>query len=112
MLSTTSWISRTLCPANICVDDGTRAHVRWHDTMLGTVYILMAVMIVLGAMLGRRGPLARIAVQTVTLATLFTAGFVIFAFRDDLGYLGQRLKTEVTGEPIAVGTTLRVPMAR
>lgn len=82
-----------------------------NDTMLGTVYILMAIMIVLGAMLGRRGTLARIAVQTVTLVTLFTAGFVIFAFRDDLGYLGQRLKTEVTGEPIAVGTTLRVPMA-
>ncbi len=82
-----------------------------NDTMLGTVYILMAIMIVFGAMLSRRGPAARVAMQTVTLVTVFAAGFVIFAFRDDLGYLGQRLKTEVTGEPIAVGTTLRVPMA-
>ncbi len=82
-----------------------------NDTMLGTVYILMAIMIVIGAMLSRRGPAARIAMQTVTLVTVFSAGFVIFAFRDDLGYLGQRLKTEVTGDPIAVGSTLRVPMA-
>ena len=82
-----------------------------NDTMLGTVYILMAIMIVIGAMLSRRGPAARVAMQTVTLVTVFAAGFVIFAFRDDLGYLGQRLKTEVTGEPIAVGATLRVPMA-
>lgn len=82
-----------------------------NDTMLGTVYILMAIMIVIGAMLSRRGPAARVAMQTVTIVTVFAAGFVIFAFRDDLGYLGQRLKTEVTGEPIAVGATLRVPMA-
>lgn len=82
-----------------------------NDTMLGTVYILMAIMIVIGAMLSRRGPAARVAMQTVTLVTVFAAGFVIFAFRDDLGYLGQRLKTEVSGEPIAVGATLRVPMA-
>ena len=42
---------------------------------------------------------------------IFGAGFVLFTFRDDLGYLGQRLRAEATGEPVQVGQTLRIPMA-
>lgn len=82
-----------------------------NDTMLGTVYILMAIMLVIAAMLSRRGRLAQSLVTGVTLLAIFSAGFIIFSFRDDLGYLGQRLKSEATGEPIAVGETLRIPMA-
>jgi aspartyl protease family protein len=82
-----------------------------NDTMLGTVYILMAIMLVIAAMLSRRGPIAQMVTTGVALAGIFTAGFIIFTFRDDLGYLGQRLKAEATGEPVMVGETLRIPMA-
>jgi len=42
---------------------------------------------------------------------IFGAGFVLFTFRDDLGFIAQRLKTEATGEPIVVGREVRIPMA-
>jgi aspartyl protease family protein len=49
--------------------------------------------------------------MTIAWVTIFTAGFVVFSFRDDLGYLAQRLKSEATGHPVQVGQTLRIPMA-
>ena len=42
---------------------------------------------------------------------IFGAGFVLFTFRDDLGYVGQRLKAEATGEPVVEGQEVRIPMA-
>ena len=66
-----------------------------NDTMLGGLYIVIALTLVIA--------LAWIAI--------FGAGFVLFTFRDDLGYLGQRLRAEATGDPVAVGETLRIPMA-
>jgi aspartyl protease family protein len=82
-----------------------------NDTTLGTVYILMAVMIVAGALIGSRGRLVRTLFASIALASLFAAGFIVFAFRDDLGYLGQRLRAEATGEPVRIGETLRIPMS-
>ena len=82
-----------------------------NDTTLGTVYILMAVMIVAGALIGGRGRIVRALFASLALASLFAAGFIVFAFRDDLGYLGQRLRAEATGEPVRIGRTLRIPMS-
>ncbi|MCW3797491.1 TIGR02281 family clan AA aspartic protease [Sphingomonas sp. BN140010] len=49
--------------------------------------------------------------MTIAWVTIFAAGFVVFTFRDDLGYVGQRLRSEATGAPIQAGRTIRIPMA-
>ena len=36
---------------------------------------------------------------------------MVFTFRDDLGYVGQRLKAEATGEPVVQDQEIRIPMA-
>ena len=82
-----------------------------NDVMLGSLYLLMAMMLVLGALINRREPFARLAVMALAWVAIFGAGFVLFTFRDDLGLLAQRLKTEATGEPIVAGREVRIPMA-
>ncbi len=82
-----------------------------NDVMLGSLYLLMALMLVLGALINRREPFAKMAVMALAWIAIFGAGFVLFTFRDDLGFLAQRLKTEATGEPIVAGSEVRVPMA-
>jgi len=82
-----------------------------NDVMLGSLYLLMAMMLVLGALINRREPFAKMAVMALAWIAIFGAGFVLFTFRDDLGLLAQRLKTEATGEPIVVGREVRIPMA-
>jgi aspartyl protease family protein len=42
---------------------------------------------------------------------IFTAGFVLFTFRDDLGWVAQRLKAEAVGTPVEQGRETRIPMA-
>ena len=82
-----------------------------NDIMLGGVYILMALMLVLGALMARREPLARLLTFGFAWIAIFAAGFVLFTFRDDLGYVAQRLRSEATGEPVSQGAEIRVPMA-
>ncbi len=82
-----------------------------NDVMLGSLYLLMALMLVLGALINRREPFARMAVMALAWVAIFGAGFVLFTFRDDLGFIAQRLKTEVTGEPLVAGREVRIPMA-
>jgi len=82
-----------------------------NDVMLGSLYLLMALMLVLGALINRREPFAKMAVMALAWVAIFGAGFVLFTFRDDLGYVAERLKTEATGEPIVVGREVRIPMA-
>ena len=82
-----------------------------NDTMLGGLYIVIALTLVIGALISRREPIARLLVIALAWIAIFGAGFVLFTFRDDLGYLGQRLRAEATGEPVQVGKTLRIPMA-
>jgi aspartyl protease family protein len=43
--------------------------------------------------------------------SIFAGGFVVFTFRDDLGYVAQRLRSEATGEPVRQGREIRIPMA-
>ena len=79
--------------------------------MLGGVYILMAVMLVLGTLMSRREPFARMLVMSLAWLAIFAGGFVVFTFRDDLSYVGQRLRAEATGEPVTQGEEIRIPMA-
>ena len=82
-----------------------------NDTMLGGLYIVIALTLVIGTLISRREPIAKLLVIALAWLAVFGAGFVLFTFRDDLSYLGQRLQAEATGEPVQVGNTLRIPMA-
>jgi aspartyl protease family protein len=50
---------------------------------------------------------------TMALAwiAIFAAGFVLFTFRDNLGWVAQRLKSEAVGTPVKLGKETRIPMA-
>ena len=82
-----------------------------NDLMLGGVYILMAVMLVLGALMARREPAAKLLTMALAWIAIFAAGFVLFTFRDDFGWVAQRLRAEATGQPVEQGTQIRIPMA-
>ena len=82
-----------------------------NDIMLGGLYILMASMLVLGALMARRERFARLATMALAWVAIFAGGFVLFTFRDDLGWVAQRLRAEATGAPVEQGETIRIPMA-
>ena len=82
-----------------------------NDLMFGGLYILMAMMLVLGALMSRREPAARLFTMALAWVGIFAAGFVLFTFRDDLGWVAQRLKSEATGAPVSQGEEIRIPMA-
>ena len=82
-----------------------------NDLMLGGVYILMAIMLVLGSLMARREPMAKLVTMALAWIVIFAAGFVLFTFRDDFGYLAQRLKAEAIGTPVSEGRETRIPMA-
>jgi len=82
-----------------------------NDTMLGGVYLLMAIMLVLGSLIGRRERPLRLFGMALAWVLIFGAGFVLFTFRDELGWVSQRLKAEATGAAVVEGRETRVPMA-
>jgi aspartyl protease family protein len=82
-----------------------------NNLMLGGVYILMAMMLVLGSLMARREPMAKLVTMALAWIVIFAAGFVLFTFRDDFGYLAQRLKAEAIGTPVTEGRETRIPMA-
>ncbi|HYI42157.1 MAG TPA: TIGR02281 family clan AA aspartic protease [Sphingomicrobium sp.] len=78
---------------------------------LGGVYILMAVMLVLGTLISRRGKFVSVLTYTLACASLFASGFILFTFRDNFGLVWQRMQAEVSGRPVQQGREMRVPMA-
>lgn len=82
-----------------------------NDLMLGGVYILMAVMLVLGSLMTRREPLAKLLTMALAWIAIFAGGFVLFTFRDNFGWVAQRLKAEAVGTPVQQGRETRIPMA-
>jgi aspartyl protease family protein len=82
-----------------------------NDTMLGGVYLLMAIMLVLGSLMARREPAAKMIRMALAWIVIFAAGFVLISFRDDFGYFAQRLKAEAVGTPVEQGRETRIPMA-
>jgi aspartyl protease family protein len=82
-----------------------------NDWMLGSLYLLMSIMLVAGSLIARRERFARTATMALAWLAIFGAGFVLFTFRDDLGYVAQRLKSEATGAPVVEGSEVRIPMA-
>jgi aspartyl protease family protein len=82
-----------------------------NDIMLGGLYILMAVMLVLGSLMARREPAAKLLTMALAWIAIFGAGFVLFTFRDNFGWVAQRLKAEAIGTPVQQGRETRIPMA-
>ena len=82
-----------------------------NDVMIGGVYLLMAAMLVLGALMTRREPAARLLTRALAWIAIFGAGFILFTFRDNLGWVAQRLKAEAVGTPVSEGSEMRIPMA-
>jgi aspartyl protease family protein len=82
-----------------------------NDLMLGGLYILMAIMLVLGSLMARREPGAKMFTMALAWVAIFAGGFVLFTFRDDFGWVAQRLRAEATGEPVEQGQEIRIPMA-
>ena len=82
-----------------------------NDMMLGGVYLLMAIMLVLGSLMARREPAAKLVTMALAWVAIFGAGFVLFTFRDNLGWVAQRLKAEAVGTPVQQGRETRIPMA-
>ena len=82
-----------------------------NDVMLGGVYLLMAIMLVLGSLMARREPAAKLFTAALAWVAIFAAGFVLFTFRDNLGWVTQRLKAEAVGTPVEQGRETRIPMA-
>jgi aspartyl protease family protein len=82
-----------------------------NDLMLGGVYLLMAIMLVAGALMSRREPAAKMLTMALAWVAIFGAGFILFTFRDNLGWVAQRLKAEAVGTPVEQGRETRIPMA-
>ncbi|MDP9164413.1 MAG: TIGR02281 family clan AA aspartic protease [Pseudomonadota bacterium] len=82
-----------------------------NDLMLGGLYLLMAMMLVVGSLMSRREPFANLVKMALMWVTIFGAGFILFTFRDNLGFVAQRLKAEALGTPVVEGKTVRIPMA-
>ena len=82
-----------------------------NNLMLGGVYLLMAAMLVLGALMTRREPAAKLFTAALAWIAMFASGFVLFTFRDNLGWVAQRLRAEAVGTPVSQGRETRIPMA-
>jgi aspartyl protease family protein len=82
-----------------------------NDVMLGGVYLLMALMLVLGSLMARREPAAKMFTMVLAWVAIFAAGFILFTFRDNFGWVVQRLKAEAVGTPVQQGKETRIPMA-
>jgi aspartyl protease family protein len=82
-----------------------------NDMMLGGVYLLMAIMLVAGALMTRREPALKMLTIALAWIAIFGAGFVLFTFRDNLAWVGQRLRAEAIGTPVEQGRETRIPMA-
>src|SRR5439155_3643041 len=82
-----------------------------NDLMLGGLYLLMAAMLVMGALMSRREPAAKMLTMALAWVAIFAGGFILFTFRDNLGWVAQRLKAEAVGTPVNEGKETRIPMA-
>src|SRR3954469_3167587 len=82
-----------------------------NDVMLGGVYLLMALMLVLGSLMARREPAAKMFTMVLAWVAIFAAGFILFTFRDNFRWVAQRLKAEAVGTPVQQGKETRIPMA-
>ena len=75
------------------------------------LYLVLLLMLVAASLIGMRLPASKVLKMVLAWVAIFAAAFALFAFRDDFGTLGQRLRAEATGEPIMAGEELRIPIS-
>jgi aspartyl protease family protein len=75
------------------------------------LYLLLLLMLVASSLVGMRLPSGKVVKMALAWVAIFAAGFALFAFRGEFSSLGRRLQAELTGAPIASGSTLRVPVS-
>ena len=76
-----------------------------------SVYLVLLLVLVGSSLIATRLPLGKAAKMAMVWVAVFAGGFTIFAFRSDFSAFGQRLRAELTGQPIAAGETLRIPIS-
>jgi len=82
-----------------------------NSLQLGGLYLLMAMMLVLGMLMTRREPAAKLMTFGLAWIGIFASGFILFAFRDNFAWVTERLKAEAVGTPVKQGRETRIPMA-
>jgi aspartyl protease family protein len=75
------------------------------------LYLLLLLALVGSAFFSRQLPLGKSLRMAVAWIAIFGAVFVLVAFRDDFGAIGQRLRAELTGEPVVAGLNVRIPIS-
>ena len=75
------------------------------------LYLLLLLVLVGSSLIGMRLPIGKVFKMVLAWVAIFGFGFAVFAFRDDFRTLGNRLRAEATGAPIADGEELRIPIA-
>jgi len=82
------------------------------DRALDLVWAVGCLILVGSALAARRVPFARAWKMALAWVAIFGAIFLLFAFRDDFGLVGQRLRSAIDPEAgVVSGETLRIPMS-
>ena len=81
------------------------------DTAPHALYLALLLMLVGSSLIGMRMPIGKVLKMVLAWVAIFGVAFILFAFRDDFGKLGSRLRAEATGAPIEDGQELRIPIA-
>ncbi len=81
------------------------------ERALDLAYYALAALLVLSSLIAMRLPLGKAVRMAAAWLAIFALFFVLFAFRDDFLALGQRLKAEAVGTPIADRKQVRIPIA-
>ena len=84
-----------------------------NDTMLGGLYLLMAAMLVLGSLMARREPAAKMFTMALAWVAIFAAGWLCGAISQrpaeaQLGDLGQKAMEQAGGQGGALGAAAKL----
>lgn len=82
------------------------------DSAINLVWAIGALIFVASALAARRIPFATAWKLALVWIAIFGALFVAFAFREDFGFVAQRLRAAINPEAgVVSGETLRIPMS-
>jgi aspartyl protease family protein len=75
------------------------------------IYLVLLLVLVGSALVGRQIPMGQAARMFLGWVAIFGIAFILFTFRDEFSAFGQKIKNEISGEPVVAGETVRVPMS-
>lgn len=83
------------------------------DHAVGSVWYILAIVLVGSALVGRRIRLGRLLGMLIAWIVIFGAVLTLFSFRRELGMVKDRVQSEVSGTPVqrAEGQTLRISVS-